>query len=189
MEPATIYNPTAAERRFAQEYCVDWSVVKAAKRAGLSITRAHECMTIPAIAALIREATITYQGQLNISGVQQMARMEALASADIAVVLEAVEGADDKYKDADGKYYPLSERLMMLPDKDRYAIKKISFNKFGPTIEMYDKHAAVMALGKALGVFVDKLEIVNTPATGGDGELSGMTTQEKAEKFGAMVNG
>lgn len=90
---------------------------------------------------------------------------------------------------SDGR--PVPEKLRSLPDAVKFSIASIKFDRFGaPTITMHSKTAAIELAGRALAIWSDRtvIEDARRPPVTDHGALSGMTTQEKAEAFAAMVN-
>lgn len=149
--------------RFALEMMQDFNVAKAAARAGVALSAAYAYMKDRRVLALIEENKRKWTGRTHISVDQTLHRVEMIAAADIALVMGAISATDPMYQDDQGRPLPLDERLMMLPEKERYAIKSITPTKFGWKVEMFDKMTANQMHGKFFNIFSDQLNVTVAP--------------------------
>lgn len=152
---------TARQRRFVDEYLVDLNATQAAIRAGYSAKTARsvgsENLTKPDIASAIdaRRAAITEK--LEVSQESIVAELAKIGFADIRKLftetggLKRVEHLDD---DAAACLSSVEVVTRRVPGTDRDDPEYEHVSK----VRMWDKRAALVDLGKHLGMFVERVQ-------------------------------
>ena len=142
---------TKKQKRFVEEYLIDLNATQAAIRAGYSPHTAKdigcENLAKPNIAAAISQAMAERSRR---TGINQDRVLQELARIGFAKITDVVD----------------PETAKILPDAsedDLACIQsiKIKPNEFGTEreVKLYDKKAALVDLGKHLGLFKDKVEL------------------------------
>ena len=142
---------TKKQKRFVEEYLIDLNATQAAIRAGYSPHTAKdigcENLAKPNIAAAISKAMAERSRR---TGINQDRVLQELARIGFAKITDVVD----------------PETAKILPDAsedDLACIQsiKIKPNEFGTEreVKLYDKKAALVDLGKHLGLFKDKVEL------------------------------
>ena len=171
---------TVKQKRFVDEYLVDFNGTQAAIRAGYA-TRSAEVTA----AKLLRNAKV----QAEISRRQQDLQRRTEVSQDRVVKeLMRVAFADaTNYVQvqprtivgADGKEIVIQAVVLTataeLTDEERAAISQIKQGANGIEVKMYDKLRALELLGRHIGMFNDKLELKATVA---ENPFAGLSTEE-----------
>lgn len=171
---------TVKQKRFVDEYLVDFNGTQAAIRAGYA-TRSAEVTA----AKLLRNAKV----QAEISRRQQDLQRRTEVSQDRVVKeLMRVAFADaTNYVQvqprtivgADGKEIVIQAVVLTataeLTDEERAAISQIKQGANGIEVKMYDKLRALELLGRHIGMFNDKLELKATVA---ENPFAGLSTDE-----------
>jgi len=126
---------------FATEYLKTWSVTEAARRAGYAPSHnGHRLLKNPAVKAMIDEAL----KRTEMERAEAMVRLTRIARFDLSQYI-LPDGTVDLPK--------------LLASEDACVIKRIKATRYGPEIELHDKLAALDRIGKALGLFGDKVEV------------------------------
>ena len=171
---------TVKQKRFVDEYLVDFNGTQAAIRAGYA-TRSAEVTA----AKLLRNAKV----QAEISRRQQdLQRRTAVSQDRVVKELMRVAFADaTNYVQvqprtivgADGKEIVIQAVVLTataeLTDEERAAISQIKQGANGIEVKMYDKLRALELLGRHIGMFNDKLELKATVA---ENPFAGLSTDE-----------
>lgn len=169
---------TPKQERFVQEYLVDLNATQAAIRAGYSPDTARsigsENLTKPNIMAAIDEAMATRSMRTNITQDQVLRELARIGFVDIRKVVTWTNGADgfnEREAEETGEVRISIANFVMLTPSDQIdvetaaAISEVSQTKDGALkVKMHDKRAALVDLGRHLGMFKDKVEV-----TGKDG--------------------
>lgn len=158
---------TDKQARFVEEYLVDLNATQAAIRAGYSEATARsigsENLTKPDVAEAIQAAMAERSKRTNVTADKVVAELARIAFTDIR---KAVRWGGQPKVTPDGLVYPVE----LVPSEDMdgdtaAAVSEVALTAQGVKIKMHDKRAALVDLGKHLGMFVDKHE-----HTGKDGE-------------------
>lgn len=169
---------TPKQQRFVEEYLVDLNATQAAIRAGYSPDTARsigsENLTKPDIMAAIDEAMATRSMRTNITQDQVLRELARIGFVDIRKVVTWTNGADgfnEREAEETGEVRISIANFVMLTPSDQIdvetaaAISEVSQTKDGALkVKMHDKRAALVDLGRHLGMFKDKVEV-----TGKDG--------------------
>lgn len=145
---------TKKQKRFIEEYLIDLNATQAAIRAGYSPDTAKsigsENLTKPDIQACIAKAMAERSKR---TGVNADRVVMELAKIGFAKITDVVDPNTAKIKEG-------------ASEEDLACIQSVKFkpNEWGieREIKMYDKRAALVDLGKHLGMFKDKLEVSGT---------------------------
>ena len=141
---------TSRQRAFISYYLECWNASEAARKAGYSEKTARfigsENLTKP----YIREEIDRRLKALAISADEVLARLQAQATASMSDFVSIRDVTHDAVIDLEkarqaGKLHVL---------------KKISITDKGLTIELYDAQAALVHIGKHLGMFIEQHKIV-----------------------------
>jgi phage terminase small subunit len=164
---------TGKQQRFVEEYLIDLNVTQAAIRAGYSEKTAysigHELLKKPEIENSIQEAMDKRSERTGITQDQVLAELAKIGFQDIRKAVRwGRSPIDDKSENADKNglgIYPIelvpSEEI---DDDTAAAVSEVSLTTNGVKIKMHDKQAALVSIGKHLGMFSEKHEV-----TGKDG--------------------
>lgn len=169
---------TPKQQRFVEEYLVDLNATQAAIRAGYSSDTAHsighENLSKPEIAAGIREGMAVRSMRTNITQDQVLRELARIGFVDIRKVVTWTNGAsgfnEDEAEETGEVRISIANFVMLTPSdqidaETAAAISEVSQTKDGALkVKMHDKRAALVDLGRHLGMFKDKVEV-----TGKDG--------------------
>ena len=142
---------TKKQKRFVEEYLIDLNATQAAIRAGYSPATAKdigcENLTKPNISEAISKAMAERSRR---TGINQDRVLQELARIGFAKITDVVDPET-------------AEIRTDASDDDLACIQsiKIKPNEFGTEreVKLYDKKAALVDLGKHLGLFKDKVEL------------------------------
>lgn len=142
---------SAKQAFFVQEYLVDLNATEAALRAGYSAKSAKaigaENLTKPAIADAVEEAMAIRVKRIEVSQDAVLQELGAIAFGNIADVAEWTPGKVTVLDSGSRSRTVLS------------AVAQVSETTNGVTLRMHDKQAALVNLGKHLGMFREKVEL------------------------------
>lgn len=160
---------TPKQQRFVEEYLVDLNATQAAIRAGYSERTARqigdENLSKPDIASAIKAAMAERSERTEITQDMVLSELAKIGFADIRKAVVWRANVTGMVQDDDG-----SERLavtneVQLVDSDKLddatagAVAEISQNaQGGLKIKLHDKQAALVNIGRHLGMFKDKVE-------------------------------
>lgn len=142
---------SAKQALFVQEYLVDLNATEAALRAGYSAKSAKaigaENLTKPIIADAVNAAMASRAKRIEVSQDAVLQELGAIAFGNIADVAEWAPG-----------------KVTVLDSGSRSravlaAVAQVSETANGVTLRMHDKQAALVNLGKHLGMFREKVEL------------------------------
>jgi hypothetical protein len=166
-------------RRFASEYLVDFTVSKAAKRSGISVRAAYSYLDDPRVRALIADGRYRHSESVNASVSMVLSNLGKIATANIDEAFAALTEPTDRST--------ILGRLSALPEPIRYAIKSIEWTRHGPRVVMHDKIAALIHLGKFLGMFSERTDQSKTIESAVPLIEPSMTVAEAAELYRATL--
>jgi phage terminase small subunit len=181
---------TSKQTRFVAEYLTDLNATQAAIRAGYSAKTAQEqgsrLLSNVMVAAAIEVAQEARAQRTEITADRVLTELAKLGFANMADYMRASPGGDP--------YLDFSE----LTRDQAAALQEITVEDFKDgrgdeardvrrvKFKLADKQAALVALGRHLGIFVDKHE--HTGAGGGPIETSALTPEERARRAVALVD-
>lgn len=177
---------TAKQSRFVAEYLIDLNGTQAAVRAGYSPKTANE-----QAARLL--ANVSVQSALQAAMTRREIRTEItqdkvlreLAKIGFSDIRKAVKWGDSvAVLNEDSGEMVMTHGLALLAsdtidDETASAIAEVSESKQGLKVKFHDKRAALVDIGKHLGMFVEKAEL--TGKNGGPITHANVTPQELAE--------
>lgn len=134
------------ESVFVFEYLTDFNHRRAAQAAGIDPNRGQRLRQTPRVRAAITEALNARQARLEITADVVAEELIKIAFSDIR---QAVAWNKDEVIILDSD---------MLDDATAAAISEVSMTKDGIKIKFHDKRAALVDVGKHLGMFKDKIE-------------------------------
>lgn len=163
---------TPRQQRFVDEYLVDLNATQAAIRAGYSAKTAAEIgcenLSKPQIAAALKAAKDARAAQTGVTAQRVVAELAKIGFADIRNIVRwggavpLVDPESDEVRVVNG--VALVDSMDLTADQAA-AIAEVSQSKGGTLrIKLHDKQAALVSLGRHLGIFTDKQEV-----TGKDG--------------------
>ena len=176
----------AKQRRFVDEYLIDLNATQAAIRAGYSAKTANEqgarLLANVSVQALLTERMKAREKRTEITQDKVLAELAKIGFADIRRALnwgaEVIVVDDETGETAvsNGVALVSSEKI----DNDTAAaISEISQTAQGIKIKLHDKRAALVDIGRHLGMFKDKVEL--TGKDGGPIMQATVTPEELAE--------
>jgi len=153
------------QSRFVDEYLIDLNAAQAAIRAGYSPRTAKEIgcenLTKPYIAAAIAERQKAREQRTEITQDKVLAELAKLGFSDLRRAVKWGDGI--AVKDEEGETTIANGVSLVdsgdLDDDTAAAISEISQTAQGIKIKLHDKRAALVDIGRHLGMFTDKLEI------------------------------
>ena len=155
---------TAKQRRFVDEYLVDFNVTQAAIRAGYSKRSAHvtgaETLRNPKVAVEIARRQRDLQVRTEVSQDRVVRELARVAFADAASHVQ-VRLREVPCPDGTRARVPVVEvkPTAELTDDQRAAIASIKQGANGIEVKLWDKLKALELLGRHIGMFNDKLEV------------------------------
>lgn len=161
----------AKQRRFVDEYLIDLNATQAAIRAGYSAKTANEqgsrLLANVSVQAALSERMKDRESRTEITQDKVLAELAKIGFADIRNAL--AWGPEVMVVDEETGETAVSNGVALVPsgkiDNDTAAaISEISQTAQGIKIKMHDKRAALVDIGRHLGMFKDKVEV-----TGKDG--------------------
>lgn len=169
---------TPKQEAFVSEYLIDLNATQAAIRAGYSAATAYSqgqrLLKDVEISAAIEKAMAERSMRTNITQDQVVRELARIGFVDIRKVVTWTNGAtgfDEDEAEETGEVRISVANFVMLTPSDEIdaetaaAISEISQTKDGALkVKLHDKRAALVDLGRHLGMFKDKVEV-----TGKDG--------------------
>lgn len=161
----------AKQRRFVDEYLIDLNATQAAIRAGYSTKRAdaigYENLRKPEIQAVITERMDDRSKRTEITQDRVLQELAKLGFADIRKAVRWGDGIAVAHPDSGEMVVSNGIALIAsdsIDDDTAASISEVSQTAQGLKIKMHDKRAALVDIGRHLGMFKDKVEL-----TGKDG--------------------
>lgn len=170
---------TQKQKRFIEEYLVDLNATQAAIRAGYSKTSAkeqgYENLTKPNIQEAIQEAMDKRSQRTEVTQDNVLRELSLIGFSNMK-----------DYVDFGPEGVTLKE-LTELPNNASKVISEVShnFNSEGGgsvKFKLYDKQAALVNIGKHLGMFIERRE------TGRPGEFTNLTEEELDRRIAEQEN-
>lgn len=151
------------ERRFVAEYLVHLDVRKAAVAAGYSDTMAQtkayqwvsDGKVKPHVFAAVRKAMEKREKRTEITSDRVLKELAKIGFSDIRSAVKW-NASDEAGKRTTGLCVVSSDEI---DDETAAAISEISETAHGLKIRMHDKRAALVDIGKHLGMFTDRVEL------------------------------
>lgn len=136
------------ERAFIEHYLRSWNAADAARQAGYSERSARELGR-----RLLTKVDIRAEIEARLSDMQ-MGTDEVLTR-----LTDQARGTIEDFGDVD-KYGTFSMDLSKAQERGRLGnVKKLKPTKYGYELELHDAQAALVHIGKARGMFIDRKEI------------------------------
>ena len=171
MNKASKGNLTPKQHRFVDEYLVDLNATQAAIRTGYSPRTANEqAARLLAKASITEAVRIAQMARAERTGVTADQVLEELAKIGFADIRKAVQwGEGLAVPDAVTGEIRIANGIGMvgsqqLDDRTAAAIAEVAQTRDGIRIKFHDKRAALVDIGRHLGMFKEKVEL-----TGKDG--------------------
>lgn len=152
---------TNRQRVFVEEYLQRWNATEAARRAGYSPRTAQEQSSRLLSNVMVQEAIAKRLRELKAGADEVLQRLTGHARGSMADFLDGEALSIDQARQRGQlhlmKKYKTTTRTEAHADHDPIVIRTIE-------VELYDAQAALVQLGRALKLFVDRQEL-----TGADG--------------------
>lgn len=186
---------TAKQRAFVREYLIDMNATQAAIRAGYSEATAAqigaENLTKPNIEAAISAAMDLRAKRTGITADRVLLELAKIGFADIRKAIKWQGTLVTEEDQPDGGDTLVIKNVVTnnvtlvssddIDDETAAAISEISQNTSGGIkLKLHDKRAALVDIGKHLGMFTDKVE--HTGKDGGPIEIADMSDVERARR-------
>ncbi|MDL2224667.1 terminase small subunit [Eubacteriales bacterium OttesenSCG-928-M02] len=146
---------TDKQKKFVDEYLVDFNATQAAIRAGYSertaTVTASKLLRNPRIQEYLQERQKDLQERTEITQEKVVAEYAKIAFADISDYANVV------IDESGATQVQLTATESLTPDQ-RVAIAGIKQTANGIEVKLYDKQKALEMLGRHLGMFVEKVE-------------------------------
>lgn len=142
--------------RFAEEYLIDFKPMAAARRAGVDPRQAEKALQDPRVLALIKEGRLKRSEQVEVSASNTLDNLSIVANANIMDYFEFVPSIY-------GPQHPpkMTLQLQGLTERQQRAIKSIKWTPNGPAIELFDRVAAVVQIGKFFNMWTDGIALTS----------------------------
>ena len=193
---------TPKRTRFIEEYLVDLNPRAAAQRAGYAAAVGYNLLYTPEVAEAVAEAQAERARRTHI-GVDRVVReLAAIAFSDIRNAVSWSEHAPepsaehdapgDECSDARAKYRVKVKDSAQIDEGTAAAIAEVRRYSWGAVrLKMHDKLAALALLGRHLGMFVDRHEVVSKDADAFEmapmvGRLAKLTTEQRNQLRAAI---
>jgi len=183
---------TGKQSRFVSEYLVDLNATQAAVRAGYSVKRAdaigYENLRKPEIQTAIEKAMAKREQRTEITQDRVLKELARIGFADIRKVVDWGESVSvmNELTGVESIVHGITMRPAAdLDDDTAAAISEIAETNQGLKVKFHDKQAALVNIGKHLGMFIDRkvisgdLTITKSTADMTDEEL-----EQEAAKYG-----
>lgn len=188
---------TRKQRVFVEKYLECWNLTKAARFAGYS-SPTVECTRLlkkyPAIGALIEKRMEEMKLTANdvMARLGQQAKLNASMFFDFGWVEAKDENGNPVIDPNTGEkvfVYKMLGVNWKVFEEYGYLVKKISYdNKGNPVIEFHDSQTALIQIGKAHRLFVDRVDTTNFNVEVSADELA--QARDKAREFEqSLLNG
>ncbi|MCK0507921.1 terminase small subunit [Aromatoleum anaerobium] len=173
------------QRRFVAEYLIDLNATQAAIRAGYSERTAgsqgFDLLKKPEIQAWVTEEMKAREQRTEITQDRVLAELAKIGFADIRRAVKWGDGI--AVTDPESGAVEISNGVALIGSKEiddatAASISEVSQTAQGIKIKMHDKRAALVDIGRHLGMFTDKVE--HTGKDGGPIETADVTTDYKA---------
>ncbi|WP_417733110.1 terminase small subunit [Rosistilla oblonga] len=159
---------TPKQQRFVEEYLVDLNVTQAAIRAGYSEKTAyaigHKLLKNAEIQEATKEAINKRSERTGVTQDRVLAELAKIGFQDIRKAVRwgrSPVDQDSTNADPNGLgIYPIE----LVPsdeidDDTAVAVSEVSLTQNGVKIKMHDKQAALVSMGRHLGMFTDRTEL------------------------------
>lgn len=160
------------QKRFCEEYIIDLNATQAAIRAGYSEKTAkaigHENLTKPNVMEYIHKLQNKRSERTEITADMVLKEFAKIGFANIDDFLKVETGKKTVNMNGNEVEYEATEVKVFDTDSvsaDKLgAVSEIRQTKDGIVVKLHDKVAALNAIGKHLGMFIDKSEVkLNVP--------------------------
>lgn len=156
------------QARFVDEFLIDLDPGAAAERAGYAnASTGRELLKKPWIRAAVDEAIAARRARVQVDQDAVIQELAKIGFANITDVMRwgEVQREIDMPEAGEGSKLVIKESAVMLMPSDMIpanvaaAIAEVSETKDGVRVKMHDKRAALVDLGRHLGVFSDNLNV------------------------------
>jgi phage terminase small subunit len=169
------------QRAFVEHYLITWNASEAARRAGYSKKGAdvtgHNLLVNPSISAAI-EARLT---DLQMSADEALIRLAAQARGDMESFIDISKGSVPKIDLAKARR---AHKLHLIK---RFTNTTSVAGSSTATIELYDAQAALVQIGRAHGLFIDKTAL--TDPSGENEYGAGVTDEQRERAISTLAHG
>ena len=167
---------TPKQAAFVREYLIDFNGTQAAIRAGYSARTARvlaqETLLNPAVAAELAKRTAKIAAVSEVTAENVRDELRKIGFSNIRKAVKWRSGVERAVEDSEGLVIRAVVNEVVLVDSDDLdddtaaAIQSVSQTATGGlTVKMYDKRAALVDLGKHLGMFKDEISFTGDPVT------------------------
>lgn len=192
---------TPKQRAFVREYLVDLNATQAAIRAGYSVDTARaigaENLTKPNIAKAIAAAMELRSKRTDITADRVLMELAKIGFADIRKAIRWHSHLINEEDNPDGGDVAVIKTVVTnqvelvasddLDDETAAAISEISQNTAGGIkLKLHDKRAALVDIGKHLGMFREKVEL--TGKDGGPIQTEEVSDLEAAKRIAFLLS-
>lgn len=170
---------TAAQQLFVEEYLIDLDERRAGSAVGWGGVRAKKALEHPYIREAIEIAMAQRSERLRVDQDKVVSELAKMGFANMA-----------DYMDAAGR--PVLD-VRALSRDHKAAIKRVRYHEELPMagrpghrrveLELHDKHAALVSLGRHLGMFVDRSEVAHSF----EARVASMTREERLARMRELL--
>lgn len=169
---------TNKQKVFVEFYLSCWNGTEAARRAGYSEHTANEQAARLLANASVRGAVEKRIAELKMSTDEVLLRLADHARGSVEALLDDEEEVDLKTARKNGKLHLVKKlKRTKRTDKDGFTTETTE-------IELHDPQAALVQIGRANKIFVDKVALTDPT---GEREYIGLTDEERAARIAALL--
>lgn len=174
------------QRRFVDEYLIDLNATQAAIRAGYSPktagSQAFDLLKKPEIQAYMAKRQADLEKRTEITQDRVLAELAKIGFSDIRKAVKWGDGI--AVKDSESGAVEIVNGIALIGSEQideatAASISEVSQTAQGLKIKMHDKRAALVDIGRHLGMFKDKVEV--TGKDGGPIQQTTVTPEQLAE--------
>lgn len=171
---------TDRQRAFVEHYCQCWSATEAAKRAGYSEKTAQEQGSRLLSKVMVQKAITVRVAELKMTTDEVLLRLAQHARGSMEDLLDG----EDELSLAEARKRGRLHLVKKLKHTRR--TDKDGGESHSVEAELYDAQAALVQLGRAHGLFVDK--VAPTDPTGTKEYASGLTDEERQRRVAELLD-
>ncbi len=163
-------NLTKKQELFIQEYLVDMNATQAYKRAGYAVK--NDNVAHASAQRMLRNATVKKEIERQIDLRKRKLKVTAEDVID-ELIKVGFTNITDVVNVKEG--FVIAKDTDTLTENQQRAISEIKQTESGITIKMHNKLSALKLLGQHLGIFLERIEMLNNPQ---DNQLKSLSSEK-----------
>lgn len=164
---------------FVEHYCQCWNATEAARRAKYSAKTANQQGPRLLVNAGIQQAIAARIAELKMTTDEVLLRLADHARGSVESLLDSKDEIDLKTARKNGKLHLVKKlKRTKRTDKDGFTTETTE-------VELHDPQAALVQIGRANKIFVDKVALTDPT---GEKEYASLTDEERAARIAALLD-